>query len=166
MFEKKSISEIKDWSHIDYVCIKAKSGDLFEDIYYLDGHKFFESSLTEADINFINFTRGINSYGISEKMVGESSTLDRFYVRVNISNKQQELRLIDYLCQGYRLTLKQKELLDHLRNMDSIIKSFDDYHPLYYCGFSKMCKSLNYNNIRFYFKTFTTDESKRYDTVQ
>ena len=93
MFEKKSISEIKDWSHIDYVCIKAKSGDLFEDIYYLDGHKFFESSLTEADINFINFTRGINSYGISEKMVGESSTLDRFYVRVNISNKQQELRL-------------------------------------------------------------------------
>lgn len=55
-------------------------------------------------------------------MVGESSTLDRFYVRVNISNKQQELRLIDYLCQGYRLTLKQKELLDHLRNMDSIIK--------------------------------------------
>lgn len=159
MFEKKSISEIKDWSHIDYVCIKAKSGDLFEDIYYLDGHKFFESSLTEADINFINFTRGINSYGISEKMVGESSTLDRFYVRVNISNKQQELRLIDYLCQGYRLTLKQKELLDHLRNMDSIIKSFDDYHPLYYCGFSKMCKSLNYNNIRFYFKTFTTDES-------
>lgn len=164
MFEKKSISEIKDWSHIDYVCIKAKSGDLFEDIYYLDGHKFFESSLTEADINFINFTRGINSYGISEKMVGESSTLDRFYVRVNISNKQQELRLIDYLCQGYRLTLKQKELLDHLRNMDSIIKSFDDYHPLYYCGFSKMCKSLNYNNIRFYFKTFTTDESKRYDT--
>ena len=78
MFEKKSISEIKDWSHIDYVCIKAKSGDLFEDIYYLDGHKFFESSLTEADINFINFTRGINSYGISEKMVGESSTLDQF----------------------------------------------------------------------------------------
>ena len=72
--------------------------------------------------------------------------------------------MIDYLCQGYRLTLKQKELLDHLRNMDSIIKSFDDYHPLYYCGFSKMCKSLNYNNIRFYFKTFTTDESKRYDT--
>lgn len=29
MFEKKSISEIKDWSHIDYVCIKAKSGDSF-----------------------------------------------------------------------------------------------------------------------------------------
>ena len=32
MFEKKSISEIKDWSHIDYVCIKEKSGDIFEDI--------------------------------------------------------------------------------------------------------------------------------------
>lgn len=31
MFEKKSISEIKDWSHIDYVCIKAKSGDLLSD---------------------------------------------------------------------------------------------------------------------------------------
>ena len=41
MFEKKSISEIKDWSHIDYVYIKAKSGDLYTiwmDINFLNHH--------------------------------------------------------------------------------------------------------------------------------
>ena len=56
MLNKSSISEIMDWSHVDYVCIKAKSGILFEDIYYLDGHPMFESSLTDFDMNFINFT--------------------------------------------------------------------------------------------------------------
>lgn len=163
MFEKTLISEIMDWSHVDYVCIKAKLGALFEDIYYLDGHPIFESSLTEFDMNFINFTRSINSYGISEKMFGESSTSDRFYVRVNISNEQQELRLIDYLSQGNSLSLEQKQVLDHLRNMGSAIKNLNDYRPLYYCGFSREHESSSYNNIRFYFKTFATDESMRYD---
>lgn len=163
MFNKTSISEISDWSHVDYVCMKAKSSTLFEDMYYLDGHPFFEASLTEADMDFINFTRSINIYGISEKMLGESSTQDRFYVRVNISNQQQELKLINYLTQGNRLSLEQKEVLDHLRNIDCIVKNPNDYRPLYYCGFSRKQGELNYNNIRFYFKTFTIDESTHYD---
>ena len=141
MLNKSSISEIMDWSHVDYVCIKAKSGILFEDIYYLDGHPMFESSLTDFDMNFINFTHSINVYGISEKMFGNSSSLDRCYVRVNISDEQQELKLVDYLRQGNKLSLEQESILDYLRNMDSIIKNTDDYRPLYYCGFSKESKS-------------------------
>ena len=163
MLNKSSISEIMDWSHVDYVCIKAKSGILFEDIYYLDGHPMFESSLTDFDMNFINFTHSINVYGISEKMFGNSSSLDRCYVRVNISDEQQELKLVDYLRQGNKLSLEQESILDYLRNMDSIIKNTDDYRPLYYCGFSKESKSSRYNSIRFYFKTFSKDESMRYD---
>lgn len=110
MLNKSSISEIMDWSHVDYVCIKAKSGILFEDIYYLDGHPMFESSLTDFDMNFINFTHSINVYGISEKMFGNSSSLDRCYVRVNISDEQQELKLVDYLRQGNKLSLEQESI--------------------------------------------------------
>lgn len=163
MFEKISIPEITDWRYVDYVCIKAKSGNLFEDIYYLDGHPIFESSLTELDMNFINFTRSINSYGISEKMLGASGTSDQFYVRVNISNEQQELSLIDYLSQENSLSIEQKQVLDYLRNMGSAIKTLNDYRPLYYCGFSREDQSSSYGNIRFYFKTFGADESKNYN---
>ena len=92
-------------------------------------------------------------------MFGNSSSLDRCYVRVNISDEQQELKLVDYLRQGNKLSLEQESILDYLRNMDSIIKNTDDYRPLYYCGFSKESKSSRYNSIRFYFKTFSKDES-------
>lgn len=163
VFDKTIISEITDWSHIDYVCIKSKSDDLHVDIYYLDGHPAFEKTLTAFDLSFIDFTRSINSYGISEKMLGDSSRLDRFYVRVNISNEKQELELIDYLKQGKSLSLEQNQILNHLRNMSIATKSLDDYRSLYYCGFSKESESSSYDGVRFYFKTFGTDESMRYD---
>ena len=159
MLKNVLTSEIKDWNNVDYVCIKAKQGNLSESVYYLDGHPIMESSFTESDKDFIRFTRSINSYGVSEKMLSNTSSDDRFYVRVNISSEQQELKLVDYLSQGDCLSPNQKQILDHLRNMCSVTKETNDYRSLYFCGFSKEHKLDNYSSIRFYFKTFSISES-------
>jgi hypothetical protein len=163
VFSKTALTEIIDWSHVDYVCIKATAGALNTDIYYLDGHPIFETSLTAYDRSFIDFARSLEIYGNSEKMLGDSSNADRFYIRVNINNEQQESALIDHLCQGRVLSLEQKQLLCHLRGTGSIIEQSTGYRPLYFCGFSKERNLSSYNGTRFYFKTFGADESIRYD---
>lgn len=164
MFDKETITEITDWDHIDYICLKSKPDGFHMNIYYLDGHPVFEASLTSADMDFIDFARSINSYGTSEKIFGDSSSEpDRFYIRVNISNEQQELKLIDYLTKGKGISSEQNQVLNYLRHMDFAIKGCDDYRPLYYCGFVKKGKSASYDSIRFYFKSFGADESIRRD---
>lgn len=163
MFDKKVITEMKDWSHIDYICVKSKSDGLHTDIYYLDGHPNFEASLTVYDKNFIDFTRKIDCYGISEKMISDGNMSDRFYVRVNINNEQQELKLIDYLQKKKKLSNEQHQILDYFRHIRVGINEDRDYRSLYYCGFSKKNESAEYDSIRFYFKTFGADESLRYD---
>ena len=45
MFDKKVISEIEDWNHIDYICIKSKKTGIHTDVYYLDGHTVFEQRM-------------------------------------------------------------------------------------------------------------------------
>ena len=161
MFDKKIFTQLKDRDHIDYICIKSKSDGLHTDVYYLDGHQTFETSLTSYDLKFIDFTRDIDCYGISEKMLGDSCMSDRFYVRVNISNEQQELKLIDYLQKKQNLSNEQIQILDYLRNMGAGTEKNRDYRSLYYCGFSKKSKSVKYDSVRFYFKTFGADESLR-----
>lgn len=163
MFDKKVISEIEDWNHIDYICIKSKKTGIHTDVYYLDGHTVFETSLTEDDRQFINFAHNIDCYGVSEKMIGTSSSSDRFYVRVNIKNEQQELKLIQHLIKDKKLSVKQKQVLDWLRNLGDVRKEKVDYRSLYFCGFSKRKDSTDYGSIRFYFRTFGVDESLRYD---
>ena len=69
MFDKKIFTEIKDWSHIDFICIKSKLNRLYTNVYCLDGHQIFERSLTLCDMDFIDFTRSIDCYGISEKVL-------------------------------------------------------------------------------------------------
>lgn len=166
VFDQRIITEIDDWNHIDYICVKSKTEGLFVDVYYLDGHIVFEKSLTEEDKHFIDFTRNIECYGISEKMSGNSDEgSDRFYIRVNIRNKQQELKIIEYLLQENKLSFEQNNVLEHLRNMGTIIDNKNDYRALYFCGFSKKKESSVYDNVRFYFKTFGTDESLNNDSV-
>lgn len=156
LFGGKKICELEDWSHIDYVCLKAKTDGIYNAIYYLDGHQEFEKTLTVSDMDFINFTRRLGCYGVAEKMIGDNDTGDRFYIRINISNKQQETKIIDYLTQRKSLSVEQQEILKYLCNMDGNIKS-TDYKPLYYCGFSKETQATNYESVRFYFKTFETE---------
>lgn len=163
MFDKEIFNEIKDLSHIDYICIKSKADGLHTDVYYLDGHQIFEKSLTSYDMDFINCTRDIGCYGISEKMIGDNSISDRFYVRVNISNEQQELKLMEYLQKDKKFANEQLQILNHLRLMDAETKANRDYHSLYYCGFSKNSESAEFDSVRFYFKTFGADESLRCD---
>lgn len=162
MILKKIIDENEDWGHIDYVCIKARANNLHVATYYLDGHLNFEKSLTLYDKDFINFTRHIGVYGTSEKILGENSVSDRIYVRVNISSEYQEVKLIDYLKKEKNFSIEQCQVLNHLRCMKFEFND-KDYRSLYYCGFSKENEDSDYENIRFYFKTFGADESKGYD---
>lgn len=163
MFDKKIFTKVEDWSHIDFICIKSKMNRFYTNVYYLDGHQVFEKSLTSYDKDFIDFTRDINCYGISEKVIGDNSMADRFYVRVNISNEQQELRLMEYLQKNKKFSNEQLQILNHLRFMGAETEENRDYHSLYYCGFSKNSESAIYDSVRFYFKTFGADESLRFD---
>lgn len=97
MVDKKLFDEITDWSRIDYICIKSKMRSLDTSVYYLDGHPMFEKTLSGSDMEFMDFVREIKGYGTSEKMIDSKTTMDRFYVRVNLENDQQERELIDYL---------------------------------------------------------------------
>ncbi len=163
MFDKKILTEIEDASHIDFICIKSKLDRLYTNVYYLEGHQFFEESLTSYDMDFIDFTRDIDCYGISEKVIGDNSRADRFYVRVNISNEQQELKLMEYLQKDKKFANEQLQILNHLRLMGAETERNRDYHSLYYCGFSKNSESAEFDSVRFYFKTFGADESLRRD---
>lgn len=78
-----------NWKLIDFVALKSKIGDLFFDTYYLEGHAMYEHSLTNTDMKFIDFTREIGVYGISEKMDSSNKDIDKFYIRTNISNEKR-----------------------------------------------------------------------------
>ena len=164
LFGGKNICELEDWSHIDYVCLKARADRIYNAIYYLDGHQEFEKTLTVSDMDFINLTQCLGCYGVAEKMIADNDTRDRFYIRINISNKQQETKIIDYLTQRKLLSVEQNEILKYLCNMDGDIKS-TGYKPLYYCGFSKKNRSTNYESVRFYFKTFETEIKTCYEYI-
>lgn len=163
MVDKKLFDEITDWSRIDYICIKSKMRSLDTSVYYLDGHPMFEKTLSGSDMEFMDFVREIKGYGTSEKMIDSKTTMDRFYVRVNLENDQQERELIDYLKKKVKTSEEQMEFLDYLRGIDNVIKSKNDCKSLYYCGFSKKDTSSEFDEIRFYFKTFGVDESIHYD---
>lgn len=163
MASKKLFDEITDWSRIDYICVKSKMQSLDTSVYYLDGHPMFEKTLSDSDVEFMNFVRKIKGYGTSEKMLDGKTTMDRFYVRVNLKNDQQEKESIDYLKKKAKMSEKQMKFLDYLRGIDNIIKSKNDCKSLYYCGFSKKNTSSEFDEIRFYFKTFGVEESIHYD---
>lgn len=162
--DRKKILEIKDWSLIDYICIKSKSKKLYNDIYYLDGHPEYEKALTSSDRCFIDFARSVGIYGVSEKMIGESEKADRFYIRVNISNRKQELKLFNFFNEKRKFSFEQKRILNYLCDMGSVAKKDSDYRSLYYCGFSKKYQSVNFDSIRFYFKTFGVKETAENDS--
>lgn len=159
LYNKNFLPDIEDWNLIDYICVKSKSDGLYKDVYYLDGHYEFERSLTVYDKKFMDFVRYIGSYGVAEKMLGDSDISDRFYIRVNISNKRQESEIIKYLTRNKGLSFKQRKILKHLCEMDTVIKNDGDYRALYYCGFSKEYQSAKYDSVRFYFKTFGVNEA-------
>ena len=122
MVDKKLFDEITDWSRIDYICIKSKMRSLDTSVYYLDGHPMFEKTLSGSDMEFMDFVREIKGYGTSEKMIDSKTTMDRFYVRVNLENDQQERELIDYLKKKVKTSEEQMEFLDYLRGIDNVIK--------------------------------------------
>lgn len=162
MNRKKIFQQFKDiasdnWKLIDFVGLKSKTGDLFFDTYYLEGHAMYEHSLTKTDMKFIDFTREIGVYGISEKMDSSNKDIDKFYIRTNISNEKQELSLINYLVKNKLLSNNQKDIINCLRNMDIGIND-NDYRALYFCGFSKNVASKEFDSIRFYFKCFGVNE--------
>lgn len=162
MNRKMIFQQFKDiasdnWKLIDFVALKSKIGDLFFDTYYLEGHAMYEHSLTNTDMKFIDFTREIGVYGISEKMDSSNKDIDKFYIRTNISNEKQELSLINYLVKNKLLSNNQKDIINYLRNMDIGIND-NDYRALYFCGFSKNVASKEFDSIRFYFKCFGVNE--------
>lgn len=158
-----NLSEIDDWNHVDYVCLKSKSGTLTSAVYYLDGHTSFESSLTNSDLEYISFARENECYGTSEIILDGEPDKDRFYIRVNVSTKDQEQKLIQFLMSKIPHTLEQKRLLDYCSGIEFPVNCQGDYKPLYYCGFSKNRMSSQYYGTRFYYKTFGVDEQIRYD---
>lgn len=163
MFDKQAIEKISSWRNVDYVCLKAKSGDICMAVYYLDGHPLFESTLSDANREFMMYTKALGCYGISEKVFDGNKGNDRFYVRVNIKDERQQNALLVYLTQGKSISSEQTALFEHLSNLQNIVNSPRDYRSLYYCGFSKQADSIDLNGIRFYFKTFGSDESVRRD---
>ena len=162
MFDKKMISQIDDWSHVDYVCIKSKE-KISMATYYLEGHPIFEEKISSRDIEFVKFVGNIKCYGIAEKILGETDEIDRFYIRVNVKKDWQEKSLIDYLTRGKVLSEQQKDIIEYLGGLNTVIGFDNDYNSLYYCGFSKRKNETNLNKIRLYFKTFGLDENIRYD---
>lgn len=162
MNRKMIFQQFKDiasdnWKLIDFVGLKSKTGDLFFDTYYLEGHAMYEHSLTNSDMKFIDFTREIGVYGTSEKMYSSNKDIDKFYIRTNISNEKQELSLINYLVKNKLLSNNQKDIINYLRNMDIGIND-NDYRVLSFCGFSKNVASKEFDSIRFYFKCFGVNE--------
>lgn len=162
MNRKMIFQQFKDiasdnWKLIDFVGLKSKTGDLFFDTYYLEGHAMYEHSLTNSDMKFIDFTREIGVYGTSEKMYSSNKDIDKFYIRTNISNEKQELSLINYLVKNKLLSNNQKDIINYLRNMDIGIND-NDYRALSLGGFSKNVASKEFDSIRFYFKCFGVNE--------
>lgn len=122
--------------------MKSKTGDLFFDTYYLEGHAMYEHSLTNSDMKFIDFTREIGVYGTSEKMYSSNKDIDKFYIRTNISNEKQELSLINYLVKNKLLSNNQKDIINYLRNMDIGIND-NDYRALSFVDFQRMSHQRN-----------------------
>lgn len=157
------LSKVSDWRYIDFVCIKSKSTTLSTAIYYWNGHPVFERELSLYDVKYIDFTQKIGCYAASEKISDGNDLHDRFYIKVNVTDSHQEQLLIDYLLNGKVLSEHQKNILSHIRNISTILNDTTDYRALYYCGFSKLACSNEYDGIRFYFKTFGADESIKKD---
>lgn len=91
-------------------------------IIWMDIRKY-EKALTSSDRCFIDFARSIGIYGVSEKMIGESEKADRFYIRVNISNRKQELKLFNFFNEKRKFSFEQKQILNHLCDMGSVAKN-------------------------------------------
>lgn len=156
-------NNVFDWSYVDYVSIKAKDGKMKREMYLLDGHPLYDTYITREDKKLVAFARTLGCYGNSEKMFDEYFSMDRFYIRTNIISKEQEECIIEYLCQKRRLTNHQQQLLKIMENLESVIDDKKDYNPLYYCGFAKKNDAKEYDQIRFYYKTFSADEKIRFD---
>lgn len=154
---------IKDWHNIDFLCVKAKDGVLYEAVYYLDGHPEFEKRLSECDIEFMKYVQRLGCYGTAETVVDGTDDIDRFYIRLNIKDHSQEECLVQYLIKDRKLDDEQKSILKYFLLLDTAVCCYGDYKPLYYCGFSKRSDSSSLSSIRYYFKTYGLNDTDSND---
>lgn len=165
MIDITDIYRIDKWDNLDFVCIKSNREVVSLAMYYLEGHQMLESFLSENDENLIRFAQDLGCYSTAEIMLGENNSyLDQFYIRTIPSTEFQENQLYEYLTQGLeKLNKKARFLYEIYKKIETFTEKSEDYKPLYFCGFVKHQDSKFYDKVRFYFKTFGTEESQRMD---
>lgn len=165
MIDIANIKRICSWDNVDFVCIKSDSKTVNLATYYLEGHQKLESFLTDDDNDLIRFANNLGCYSTAEIMLSEkNSNQDRFYIRITPSTELQESQLYIFLTQKLeRVNKNANSLFEIYKLTEQFTGEFNDYKPLYFCGFIKHRNSNLYDKVRFYFKTFGVDEQRRND---
>lgn len=158
------INEEDTWDELDYICLKRNANDAVANIYVLEGHPSYRKNLSQIDKETIQKMRDLQCYSNSELSIriGEKDNQDKFYVRINVNSKLQEIEIINYFMEDYQLTDNQIKIINGLEKLESVIKLEGDYKPLYFCGYLKSKKEESESCLRLYYKTYGMNEVTDY----
>ena len=156
-----AIDEINNWENVDLIKFKITPSGLEHAIYYLDGHKVYDETLTELDREIVQYSRKLGCYGNSEVAISQKKDKNQFYVKIDLSNDVQQEKMLSYICQKINLTNKQKEIFEKINNINNLLIEKNEYKSLYFVGFVEADNKNNYERIKFYFQIDYNDESQK-----
>lgn len=151
-----------DYRFVDYVCLKFNQNKRKNTVVYcMEGHGIYDEMISCEAKDLVRKCKELGCYGNSELIFdGKSKSYkDKFYVRLNISEKEQYEKIVSIFNNYIELTHEQLGLLRIINHTTNAYMPKGDYQALYYCGYINN-NSQEYDSIRFYYQ-ITEDKTRK-----
>lgn len=161
-FARNEIEKIvaNHWeNYVDYICFKTSSAYINPSFYYLEEYPRYEEWLSNQGRDLIKKMYDIGCYGTSELIKTSISDAEEcIEVKINITGKEQVIRVIEYMNKLLPINKEVYELIIYLSQISFPQTECSDFMALYFCGYDK--NEQGFSRIKFYFKTFDVYESE------